>query len=48
MLRCAFLSMDSTADWSIDADLAFEPRQRLGYMQYTAVDNVFVMRRPSA
>ena len=31
MPRCAFLNMDSTAEWSIDADLAFEPLARLGW-----------------
>ncbi len=31
MLRCAFLNMDSTAEWSIDADLAFEPLAELGW-----------------
>lgn len=29
--RCAFLTMDDTAGWSIDADLAIEPLQRLGW-----------------
>ena len=31
MPRCAFLKMDSTANWSIDADLAFEPLAELGW-----------------
>jgi len=29
--RCAFLTMDNTADWSIDADLAFAPLETLGW-----------------
>ena len=31
MNRCAFLNMDSTEDWSIDADLAFAPLADLGW-----------------
>lgn len=31
MNRCAFLNMDSTEDWSIDADLAFSPLADLGW-----------------
>ena len=31
MNRCAFLNMDSTEDWSIDADLAFAPLAELGW-----------------
>ena len=31
MPRCAFLNMDSTVEWSIDADLAFEPLAALGW-----------------
>ena len=30
-LRCAFLTMEDTAGWSIDADLAFAPLARLGW-----------------
>ena len=33
------------ADGMIDMD-AFRPIARLGYMDYTLVDNVFTMRRP--
>lgn len=29
--RCAFLTMDDTGGWSIDADLAFEPMAALGW-----------------
>ena len=35
------------SDGLIDLD-RIQPLARLGYMNYTAVDNVFVMRRPSA
>jgi len=31
MKRCAFLTMDDTAGWSIDADLAIPPMQALGW-----------------
>ena len=31
MRNCAFLTMDDTADWSIDADLAFAPLQDLDW-----------------
>jgi glutathione synthase/RimK-type ligase-like ATP-grasp enzyme len=31
MKRCAFLTMEDTAGWSIDADLAFEPMSELGW-----------------
>ncbi len=30
-LRCAFLTMEDTGGWSIDADLAFEPMAELGW-----------------
>lgn len=29
--RCAFLTMDNTAGWSIDSDLSFEPMHALGW-----------------
>ncbi len=34
--RCAFLTMDNTAGWSIDADLAIRPMEALGWR----IDNV--------